>query len=568
MDDVNKRSYFSLFYLTLFMIIVFVNCGSKPDKTTKIFKNSSDLNDGVSVQLEDLLSNVGDTAKTTASKTKLYNPFSVKAYYAVNKYNPVFTSNMKFTPAAVAFKQFINKDCKYFGLFPKAYHSAKINTLYKQLESDSTAKFNAEEWAKAEAYFCDAFFQAVKHVKNGRLYTDTNFRFLDTSLTKNAFEPTIASYIKTPEKLASLLEPFEPNFLDYDSLKMALKPIVDENSEGKSYSMLVYPFTDSVKFVKTLINRIKEEGLGQTLGDKTDSVTLVKAINEYQTKYAITLTGKYSKDLVASMNTKTDEKFAKVALAMDKFKDIKIAHNGAYVLVNIPAYYLRAYKDAAMAVESKVAVGKTSTKTPVMESEISDIVIMPNWYVPPSILKQPGYIERHRGRSNYIVRGNTVIQKGGPGNALGEMKFNFKSGDAIYLHDTNDRGAFGSSYRAVSHGCVRVQRYIALASFISSVSTISEKDYKKVVNKMKIDSIKGDTSYTYKYVLSDSVGYTTDTIPGMVRRKAHRDLVVDKKVPIYIKYFTAAARNGNIIIYNDIYGIDKALLSKYFGDYL
>ena len=85
---------------------------------------------------------------------------------------------------------------------------------------------------------------------------------------------------------------------------------------------------------------------------------------------------------------------------------------------------------------------------------------------------------------------------------------------------------------------------------------------------MKIDSIKGDTTYTYKYVVTDSTGYTTDTIPGMVRRKIHKDLIVEKKVPIYIKYFTCAARNGNIVIYNDIYGIDKVLLSKYFGDYL
>jgi L,D-transpeptidase YcbB len=203
-----------------------------------------------------------------------------------------------------------------------------------------------------------------------------------------------------------------------------------------------------------------------------------------------------------------------------------------------------------------------------MESEISDIVIMPNWYVPPSILKIPGYIDRHRGRSGFIVRGNTVIQKGGAGNALGEVKFNFKSGDAIYLHDTNERGVFGSNYRAVSHGCVRVQKYTALASFISSVSPISEKDFKKVVNKMKIDSIKGDTSYTYKYVVTDSTLYTTDTIPGMIRKKAHRDLIVEKKVPVYIKYFTCAARSNTLVFYNDIYGIDRALMSKYFSEYL
>jgi L,D-transpeptidase YcbB len=567
MDDSYKRLYYPTLFLLVFVLTVQA-CKNKPNKETKIVTSTSQLNGGVSVQLEEILNALGDSAKMAKASTKLYNPYSVKAYYAKNDFEPIWTSDGKFTIAGEAFKKFIEKDCKYFGLFPKAYHATKLAKLYTDLQKDSTSKLNAEEWAKAESFLTDAFFQTIKHVKNGRLYNDTNYKFFDTTLTANAFIPTLKSYLKAPTTLPELLKPFEPNFLDYDSLKMALKPLVDQNADGKTYSVVAFPFADSLKFVKSLVNRIKEEGLAQTIGEKIDSLALAKAITEYQTKYAITTTGKYSKELIANMNTKSDEKFAKVALSLDKFKEIKIKHNGAYVLVNIPSYYLRAYHPDSLAVESKIAVGKTSTKTPVMESEISDIVIMPNWYVPPSILKIPGYIERHRGRANFIVRGNTVIQKGGEGNALGLMKFNFKSGDAIYLHDTNERGVFGSSYRAVSHGCVRVQKYVALASFISSVSPISEKDYKKVVDRMKIDSIKGDTSYKYKYVVTDSVGYNTDTIPGMVKRRVHKDLIVEKKVPVYIKYFTCAARNGAIVLYNDIYGIDRALMSKYFSDYL
>jgi murein L,D-transpeptidase YcbB/YkuD len=272
--------------------------------------------------------------------------------------------------------------------------------------------------------------------------------------------------------------------------------------------------------------------------------------------------------MIANMNMNSDLKFTKIALTLDKFKEFTIPNNGSYVIVNIPSYSLRGYMPDSVAVESKVVVGKTSSKTPVMESEISDIIVMPNWYVPPSILKIPGYIDRHRGKKNFVVRGNTVMQKSGPGNALGEMKFNFKSGDAIYLHDTNERWAFGSSYRASSHGCVRVQRYKELASFITRLSPVSEKDYAKVLDKMKIDSITGDTTYKYKYVARDSVLYTTDTIPGMVKRKIHRELVVEKKVPIYIKYFTCAIRNGVFVIYNDVYGYDKVLQEKYFSGYL
>jgi murein L,D-transpeptidase YcbB/YkuD len=270
--------------------------------------------------------------------------------------------------------------------------------------------------------------------------------------------------------------------------------------------------------------------------------------------------------MIDNMNMKSDLKFVKIALTMDKFKKFEIPHKGSYVIVNIPSYTLRAYTPDSVAVESKVAVGKTKTKTPIMESEISDIIVMPLWYVPPSILKLPGYIDRHRGNRNFIVRGRSVIQKSGPGNALGEMKFNFKSSEDVYLHDTNEKWVFGSAYRAVSHGCVRVQNYKKLASFITSVSPVMEKDYIRMVDKMKIDSVKKDTSYTYKYIVKDSVLYKTDTIPGMVNRKVHRELQVVKKVPIYIKYMTCAVRKGIFVLYNDVYGYDKVLQEKYFSN--
>jgi hypothetical protein len=111
-----------------------------------------------------------------------------------------------------------------------------------------------------------------------------------------------------------------------------------------------------------------------------------------------------------------------------------------------------------------------------------------------------------------------------------------------------------------------VQNYKKLASFITKLSPVMEKDYIRMVDKMKIDSIKKDTSFTYKYIVRDSVIYKTDTIPGMVNRKVHRELQVVKKVPIYIKYFTCAVRKGIFVLYNDVYGYDKVLQEKYFSE--
>jgi L,D-transpeptidase YcbB len=551
----------------LLLILVLIGCNNdRPNLATKIITKSSDMNDAVLVQMLDIIKNSID--KATNLNLKTYNPYSINHYCSQNK-NTIFTSDMKFTEAGIVLKKMIDKDCRNFGLFPNAYHKKAIDSLYQKLTADGNAKQNAEDWAKAEILMTDAFFQIAKHIKNGRLYTDTNYKYYDSAITKNVFLPLLQAYTKAPNTLPNLLHQYEPNLHDYDSLKIHLQSVVMQMDKGaKQYTNLVYPYKDSVQFVKNVVLRIQEEGLALSANGTIDSLGLIAIIKEYQTAHGQVPTGKYSKEMIVNMNTNNSTKFMKIALALDKFKNLKIPNTGDYVIVNIPAFSLRGYTANKAAVESKVAVGKIATKTPIMESEISDIIVMPKWFVPPSILKIPGYIERHRRNKNYIVTGNRVVQKSGPGNALGEMKFNFKSGEAIYLHDTNEKWAFSSNYRAVSHGCVRVQDYKNLASFISSVSPIIEKNYKKVVNTFSVDTATNDTTFKYKYVVKDSIIYKDDVIPNMAKNKAHHELSVGKKVPIYIKYYTCAIRNGVFVMYNDVYGYDKVLQEKYFSKYL
>jgi murein L,D-transpeptidase YcbB/YkuD len=61
-----------------------------------------------------------------------------------------------------------------------------------------------------------------------------------------------------------------------------------------------------------------------------------------------------------------------------------------------------------------------------------------------------------------------VRQRPGDGNALGHVKFMFDNEHSVYLHDTSSRGLFQQSYRALSHGCVRVNEPFAFADAIFS----------------------------------------------------------------------------------------------------
>jgi L,D-transpeptidase YcbB len=553
-----RSCYLSYSLVTIAIFICSTSCDqSHPSKDQKIVASLSNLDAAVAVQMQEVIFPTADSS----SQHPLANLQSLKQYYNSRAYEAIWSSKGIFVPQATSLKQFIDKGCKYYGLFPASYHQLKLSSLMRDLQADSMRK-NSEKWAECDALLTDAFFQIVKHVSSGRLYTDSNYRYFDSSMYTAVLQPQLQQYLAGASIQQGLLA-IEPNFLEYRNLKDAIKNLLENNV--KQYASIVFPNKDSLKLVANIVQRMQQEGIGMNLTTAPDSVALQRAIKEWQHAHGLSADGKLTKEFIDEVNQLGKGSFEQAALSMDKLRANKIKHSGDYVLVNIPSYYLRAYRNDSVCMESKVAVGKIASKTPVMESEISEVIIMPHWYVPPSILKIPGWLDRHRNNPNFVVSGKSAMQKSGPGNALGNMKFNFKSGDAIYLHDTNEKWAFGSSKRAVSHGCVRVQNYSRLADFIATVSPIYEKRFEKKVDKVLVDST-GDSTIKYKYVIKDSTKFAGDSLfTNLLKKKSHRELSVTKKVPIYINYLTCVGRNGSFVIYPDVYGYDATLIRKYFA---
>ena len=52
---------------------------------------------------------------------------------------------------------------------------------------------------------------------------------------------------------------------------------------------------------------------------------------------------------------------------------------------------------------------------------------------------------------------------------LGNIKFMFPNGHAVYLHDTPTQPLFQRTTRMFSHGCIRVQHPLDLAEFVLGV---------------------------------------------------------------------------------------------------
>ncbi|KFX07154.1 murein L,D-transpeptidase [Pectobacterium betavasculorum] len=169
-------------------------------------------------------------------------------------------------------------------------------------------------------------------------------------------------------------------------------------------------------------------------------------------------------------------------------------HTG--IMVNIPNYSLIYYQDGAERLSSRVIVGQPKRKTPLMSSSLYNVVVNPPWNVPttlirqdiiPKVVRDPGYLERHGytvlsgwSQDAEVIDPSMIDwqvvsperfpyrlrQAPGANNSLGRYKFNMPNSEAIYLHDTPNHNLFQRDIRALSSGCVRVNKASELAGML------------------------------------------------------------------------------------------------------
>ena len=148
----------------------------------------------------------------------------------------------------------------------------------------------------------------------------------------------------------------------------------------------------------------------------------------------------------------------------------------------------------------------------------------------------------------------TVIQDPGLGNALGKIKFMFNNPFGVYLHDTPTRAPFKYVNRAVSHGCVRVEKPILFAEYLLANNSRWTPDYIKIEIGQKVDDqniVAEFNSKRSELRKNFSYGVTTE-----VR--------FDSKIPLFIDYYTVwVDEEGIFNLRDDVYGRDKILM-EYF----
>ncbi|GAA78502.1 murein L,D-transpeptidase [Pseudoalteromonas sp. BSi20495] len=285
---------------------------------------------------------------------------------------------------------------------------------------------------------------------------------------------------------------------------------------------------------------------------------LEQAVKQFQSRHGLKVDGRVGKRTFASLNVPAQQKLDKLKLNFYRITNFAGASDEQYVYVNIPEYSLRFVKAGDVKLKNNVIVGKPSWETPAFSDEIEKFVVNPEWRIPtsiatkeiaPKVAEDPDYLVKNNIeiRKNSYLDSQTVnpnnidwdsikpyqfdhflVKRAGSQNPLGEVKYLFPNPEAIYVHDTPAKHRFSQANRALSHGCIRIEKPFSLAREIikheGEAQTLSH-----------IDSAR-DQNNTQTFHL-------------------------DEPLPIHLVYWTAWVDENKLVNFrDDIYQRDKKAL--------
>ena len=552
-----KTVSFSILLLCSIFFLFSCREEKKKPKEKDIVKEPEKLGVRISKNLQSVINFALQNNGRVNDTSSLYERNALNKIYRNNKYAAIWSADGRWAPLSDSVFHFISKT-KLYGLFPSDYHEAELKGIRNQVEKDSISRKDAALWSRADVFLTDALLKISRHLKQGRLPYDSLTMRKDTVIPDD-FYVGIFKHILDSSQLTQTLATLEPSIPAYHDLKGSIGPFLD-SVKFRDYTYLVYPYADSVQFFGLLQQRLVEEKIIDSADQSMDTTAFKKAITRYQKKRELKPTGHINERTVRRLNDTQWERFKRLAITLDKYKQLPDSMPATFVWVNIPTFRMRVIDNYdSTALESKIIVGASATRTPELNSEISNFITYPQWTVPysiifkemlPKIQKDTNYLRSQNlmvvDKNDSVLYPSTINwaklsktkfpylirQREGDDNSLGVLKFNFRNKYAVYLHDTNARWLFSKADRALSHGCVRVQDWQHLANFL---------------------------------VRNDSVKYSPDTLTSWIVRQEKHVITGFKKVPIFIRYYTCEIREGRLRFYEDIYAEDKYLAEKYFS---
>ena len=313
--------------------------------------------------------------------------------------------------------------------------------------------------------------------------------------------------------------------------------------------------TPSVTEPDIVISRkkVSREGMMKTAAKK-GPLAVIKQLRPGHPQYI-----RLAKLLAA---TKSGSKRRKIIINMERWRWLPSNLGKKHVLINQASFTLQMRNNGKVVDSRRIIVGKPYFKTPMFSHEIKYADFNPTWTVPrsiagneilPKLRKDPAYLQKRGYQLHTSWKANApvmnahsidwqsvssknfpykIVQPAGETNALGQVKFLFPNRFNVYLHDTPSRNLFKNKSRALSHGCIRVNKPLEFATRLYGLNgSLSRRKIEAIIASKKTTRVK-----------------------------------LGKPVPVHLAYFTVWVDDkGGVKYYDDVYKRDKLVGRILFG---
>ncbi|HYA71836.1 MAG TPA: L,D-transpeptidase family protein [Roseiarcus sp.] len=282
---------------------------------------------------------------------------------------------------------------------------------------------------------------------------------------------------------------------------------------------------------------------------------LSAAVKRFQARMGLRQNGLVAGATLKAINVPAGVRSTQLAASARRLAAINFSFGDRYVVVNLPSTSVEAVEDGRVVHRYVAIVGDVEHPSPEIAAHISVINLNPTWTVPtsiikneiiPKMLKDPGYLARQKIRildasgtevdpktinwASERAASYTLRQDSGAGNSLGAIRIGMPNKLAVYMHDTPSKRLFGSDYRFLSHGCVRVQGVYDYAEWL----------------------LQGTSG-------GPSGAWDKAALQAKVKEGAREDVKLARPVPVIWVYLTGWSNQDGVANFrDDVYGVDAS----------
>ncbi|SEJ35709.1 Murein L,D-transpeptidase YcbB/YkuD [Cyclobacterium xiamenense] len=520
-------------------------------------------NAGTASEIRSILERDETQTNTIFGHSPIHAKSHLLTFYSERAFAPAWSAQQEPTCEALELWQLIGQ-AGFDGLLPEDYHLLPISELIARFFD--TGLLRERELALLDVLLSDAFIGYAHHLYQGKIHPE-HVKGVWNIQTKR-HEPRVLEKLNralATKKVREELFSLRPKFPIYDRMRTSMKKYAalareytDQNEPipttekpleiGQRYSQIP-TVREKLIFWKDL----EMHPVATGRDDLYDSI-LAMGVKNFQRRNGLQADGVIGRGTLEALNQSAEILMNKLAVNMERLRWLPDTTLQEFILVNIAGYSMDFISEQDTLLHSNAIVGKTYRKTPVFNAAMSYLVFSPTWTIPPTILKNDvlpsvrknnAYLSQknmrildHSGReinpdeikwddmtgSNfpYLIR-----QDPGPANSLGSVKFMFPNQYDVYIHDTPSRELFYREDRALSSGCIRIQKPFELAQLL----------------------------------LKDRPLWTDERIRSAMQQKNEQVVMLNRKIPVIILYLTIwTDSNGRDNVRKDIYNRDTELL--------